>query len=51
MLDDENDVVMLSSCLNEWVPGLWDPGEPLTNIATEKKTDLSMIENVKSTKR
>ena len=51
MLDDENDVVMLSSCLKEWVPGLWDPDEPLTNIATGKKADLSMVENVRSTKK
>ena len=42
---------MLSSCLEEWVPGLWYPDEPLTNIATGKKADLSMVENVKSTKK
>ena len=51
MFDNENDVVLLSSCLEEWVPGLWDPDEPLIIIATGKKADLSMVENVKSTKR
>ena len=51
MLDDENDVVMLSSCLKEWVLGLWVPDETLANIATGKKADLSMVENVKSTKK
>ena len=37
MFDDENDVVMLSSCLEEWVPCLWDQDEPLINIDTGKK--------------
>ena len=36
MLDDENDVVMLSSCLEEWVADLWDLDEPLIKIVTGK---------------
>ena len=33
MLSDENDVATLSDCLTEWMPNLWNPDQPLVNIA------------------
>ena len=50
MLNDENDVRMLTECLEEWVPDLWESDQPLVNIATGKKASDDMIENFKTTK-
>ena len=47
MLDNENDVQMLSHCLNEWVPGLWEPDQPLVHIATGVEASLE-VDNVKT---
>ena len=51
MSDVENNVAMLTNCLQEWVPGLWNPEQPLVNIATGGKAEANMIENIKTIKK
>ena len=36
MISYEKDVQMMVTCLEEWVPKLWDKDQPLVNIATRK---------------
>ena len=46
MLSDENDVATLSDCLTEWMPNLWNPDQPLVNIAIGQTVSEEMVENV-----
>ena len=46
MLSDKNDVATLSDCLTEWMPNLWNPDQPLVNIATGQKASDEMVENM-----
>ena len=48
MLSDENDVATLSDCLTEWTPNLWNPDQPLVNIATGQRASEEMVENVRT---
>ena len=50
MLSDENDVATLSDCLTEWMPNLWNPDQPLVNIATGQRASEEMVENVRTCK-
>ena len=50
MLSDENDVVTLSECLIEWTPNLWNPDQPLANIAIGQRASEEMVENVRTCK-
>ena len=44
MLSDENDVATLSDCLTEWMPNLWNPDQPLVNIAIGQRASEEMVE-------
>ena len=46
MLSDENNVATLCDCLTEWMPNLWNPDQPLVNIATGLKASGEMVENM-----
>ena len=45
---DERDVLMILSCLRNWVPNLWQPDQKITNIATGKIATEEMTKNVLS---
>ena len=50
MLSDKNDVATLCDCLTEWMPDLWNPDQPLVNIATGQRASEEMVENVRTCK-
>ena len=50
MLIDENDVATLPDCLTEWMPNLWNPDQPLVNIATGQRASEEMVENMRTCK-
>ena len=51
MLSDENDVATLSDCLTEWMLNLWNPDQPLVNIATWQRASEEILENVRTCKQ
>ena len=50
MKKDEEAVERLDSGLNEWVPDLWSPSQPLVNVATGVVAPSNMVQNVLSAK-
>ena len=48
---DERDVLMILSCVRNWVPNLWQPDQKITNIATRKIATEEMTKNALSVRK
>ena len=47
---DERDIPMILSSLSNWVPDMWEPSQPICNIATEKIASNEMTKDALSIK-